>query len=282
MRFKTRLRVDKVPQLLRIAQVLDKVDRTVVLHLCAAEDDTVRLVLQSTAAASFSSFTTLKRTDWFEAYRIESQNDNQIGLELDMANLIRALRSATAADLVLIKLTKKGVPVLTFEIATPLGPIMQDIPVTVLSVVRLAEYQEPHHAGVPGFTLPPLAKLHTLVDRIKALSNSLHLQARVENSKATLSLRVRTDMVSVSSSFDDLTGATVVETHEPDHYEIGQSNNTFNAVVDIKNFSRCLHGHQVQPTHAVCFIHPSCVVVHLEVPSDVIITYYIPRRIDAT
>lgn len=282
MRFKTRLRTDRVAHLLKICQVLDRVDRTCVLHLCAPDAESVRLVVHADAAASLATFAVLKRADWFESYRIESQNDNQIGLELDMHNFIRALRSAAAADLILVKLTRKGVPVLTFEISTPLGPILQDIPVVVLSAVRLAECSEPHYDEAHGLTLPPLTKLHTLVDRMKGLSQSLHLHAHMEPDKATLSLRVLTDMVSVSTTYSDLTIANCNfgETQMPDD-EITFEQNA-DAIVDLKNFSRCLFGHQVQPTHALFFIQPNCVMVHLMLPYEVSITYFIPRRASPT
>lgn len=281
MRFKTRLRTDRVAPLLRICQVLERVDRTGVLHLCAPDADSVRLVLHSDAAASQATFAVLKRADWFESYRIESQNANQIGLEFHMLNFIRALRSAAAADLVLIKLTKKGVPVLTFEIYTPLGPILQDVPVTVLSAVRLAEFHEPQHDQARGLTLPPLSKLHTLVDRMKGLSHTLHLHVHLLPEKATLSLRAITDTVSVSTTYSDLVVADY-DFEESQQANISTNEQQIDAIIDVKNLTRCLYGHQVHPTHALLFIHPSCVMVHLMLPHDVTITHFIPRRTSPT
>lgn len=247
------------------------------LHLCSGTQDNVRIVALGDASSSPSTYTTLKRSDWFESYRIESQNDNQIGLELDMQNLIRAVRSASAADYVLLKLTKKNVPALTFEITTPLGPILQDVPVTVLSAVRLAEYQEMQHPQTLGLALPPLLKLHTLVDRMKALSASLSIVVRLNSNKATLSLRAVTDMVDVNSTFSDLAVAGYdFEDSELERHETGEV--VTEAIVDMKAFGRSLHGFQVTPDHAYCFIYPSCVLIHLELPHEVSIVYVIPRR----
>lgn len=247
------------------------------LHLCSLDEDSVRIVLHTDASASLACFTVFKRHDWFESYRIESQNENQIGLELDMHNLMRALRSASAADYILIKLTKKGVPVLTFEISTPLGPILQDIPVVVLSAIRLAEFQEPQHDQTLGLTLPPLAKLHSLVDRMKGLSQTLHLDAQLLSQKAVLTLSVSSDMVSVSTSYTGLTVASY-DFEENEFQQDPTYHARNNATVDLKSFTRCLYGHQAQPTHALCFIHPTCVMLHLMLPCDVHITYFIPRR----
>lgn len=277
MRFKMRLKIERVAELLRIVQVLDKLEKRCVLHLSAPEIDTVRIVQQADISGSVAAFALFKRSEWFEGYRIESQNANQIGLEMDVQNLIRALRSASAADVIVIKLAKKGVPVLTFELVTPLGPIVQDIPVVVLSAVRLAEYQPPEHDYVRGFALPPLAKLHTVVERMKFLSNSLQLSVQMSEEKATFDLRVLTDNVSVSTTYNQLSLAS----YDQDHTQSETVQSELEATVDVRNFSRSLHGHLVQPTHAVCFIHPNCVMVHLMVPLDASITYYIPRRVTA-
>lgn len=277
MRFKTRLVTERIPQLLRICQVIDRVSGTCVVHLCSGNQDSVRIVALGDASSAPSTYTTLRRCDWFESYRIESQNDNQIGLEIDMHNLIRAVRSASAADYVLLKLTKKNVPALTFEITTPLGPILQDVPVTVLSAVRLAEYQDMQHPQTLGLALPSLLKLHTHVDRMKALSQSLSIVVRLTSSKATLSLRALTDMVNVDSTFSDLAVAgydfedSELERHRTDEV-------VSEAIVDMKAFSRSLHGFQVTPDHAYCFIYSSCVLIHLELPHEVSIVYVIPRR----
>lgn len=282
MRFKTRLQIDKIPHLLRIVQVLEKLDRTCVLHLHAPDLDSVRIIVQGDVSGSVASYVIFKRTQWFESYRIESQNANQIGLQLDIQNLTRALRSAAAADDILIKLSKKGVPMLTFEIRTQLGPILQDIPVVVLSAVRLAEYGEPQHDHIKGFTLPPLFKLHTVVDRMKALSSQLQLRATFDQHNAQLSLKVLTDNVSVSTFYNQLALASydAGESHEQSpNTSDEQSPSSLEAVVDLKNFSKSLCGYLVQPTHAICFIHPTCVMIHLIVPFDVTISYYVPRRI---
>lgn len=163
---------------------------------------------------------------------------------------------------------------LTFEIRTHLGPILQDVPVTVLSAVRLEECADPETEDVGGFTLPPLAKIHSVVERMKGLGNDLELHATLADKKADLTLKVITDMVTVSTEYKDLLRAScgVGET-EPTNQEEHQ------AVVDRRNFSRCLYGHQLQPRHAICFIFQNSVMVHLMGSEDVAITYYIPQRI---
>ncbi|CAN8070810.1 unnamed protein product [Agarophyton chilense] len=277
MKFKSRLKPERVADFLRVAQLLDKVGKRCVLHLYAPEVDNIRIIFQADVSGSVAAFAHFTRTEWFQSYRIESQNANQIGLEMDMQNFLGALRSASAADHITIKLAKKRVPVLTFEMITALGPIMQDIPVVVLSAIRLSEYQPPEHDKITGFALPALSKIHALVDRMKVLCNTLRLQATLEEDRAKLLLGIDTDTVSISATFTDLS----IASYEDDE-SIQEQRETpasgQEALVDLRNFSRCLFGHQAQPLHATCFIHPHYVMVHLTVSADVSISYYIPRK----
>lgn len=55
--------------------------------------------------------------NFFDEYRIEGRDENhEIYLELNLEQLSRALRSASAAQLVKIKLTKKTGAYLTLEV----------------------------------------------------------------------------------------------------------------------------------------------------------------------
>ncbi len=71
-------------------QVIEKLDRRCVLHLPPPESDTVRIIVQPDISGSMASYAIFNRPDWFESYRIESQNANQIGLELEVQNLLKA------------------------------------------------------------------------------------------------------------------------------------------------------------------------------------------------
>ena len=57
------------------------------------------------------------QSNFFDEYRIEGKDEtNNIYLELMPDNLMRAMKSASSAQAVKIKLTKKHTPCLTFEI----------------------------------------------------------------------------------------------------------------------------------------------------------------------
>lgn len=186
------------------------------------------------------------------------------------------MRSAAAADEVTAKLSKKGVPVLTFEINTPMGPILQDIPVTVLSAVRLSECCEPAFESVVGFTLPALGKLYSLVDRLKGVGVMVEINATIGAKAATMSLKVLTDVVSVTTTYKDLARAQMAEAEE--NPEIENEEEIAQATVDLRHLSRAFYAHQVAPKHALCFLTSHCVLVHL-MAGDANVSYYIPTQL---
>lgn len=213
---------------------------------------------------------------WFENYRIESQNENQIGLQMEVANLTKALQSAVSAQEVLVKLAKKGVPVLTFEITTALGVIMQDVPVYVLTPAHLAGCVEPETPAEPGVVLPPLAKMFHVVDRMRTLGTTLQLHVVIQSS-AVLTLRV-TAGGEVSCHFPGHDGAghypgvAIKTTYQGLYRATMESESTASetlprveaaVAVDVKHFSRALFGHTIAPEHAFCFVFSSFVLVHL-------------------
>ena len=177
-----------------------------------------------------------------------------------------------------MKLSKKGAPVLTFEIRTVLGPILQDVPVSVLSPVRLAECCEPENESITGFTLPPLVKMHTVLERMKTLGNDIELDAVIEDERATLSLGVTTELATVRTKYADLNRASFGA--EGQSEVDADENMRRRAVVDRRNLARCVNGHQLQPKHAICFIFGNSVMIHLmEALGNVHISYYLLKRL---
>ncbi|KAJ1477333.1 Hus1-like protein-domain-containing protein [Baffinella frigidus] len=117
----------------------------------------------------------------FRTYRIESQNDNRIALEIDLSLFSRALKTAESAEMATMtaesaematmKLSKKdGKAFLSFEIilqaflsfeiilqSTPMMTVIQDVAVIVLTAEEEAQLREPE-IGIPTVCLiaPPL------------------------------------------------------------------------------------------------------------------------------
>lgn len=198
---------------------------------------------------------------------------------MDLQNLIRALRSAAAADEVHVKLAKKGVPVLTFEIRTHLGPIMQDVPVTVMSAGRLADCVEPSvESGVRGFTLPALARLHGFVERMRGLGSRLELHAKIGERFGNLSVQMLNENVSIATEYQRLPRASM---GDEDGAAPGDAEDVvrLECTVDLKNLRCALFGHMLQPKHGMCFILKHSVLVHLMGDGDqaVDVSYFIPQ-----
>lgn len=185
------------------------------------------------------------------------------------------LRSAAAAEEVVVKLSKKGVPVLTFEITTAMGPILQDIPVTVLSAVRLSECVEPGLESSIGFTLPPLSKVYSLVDRLKSVGAMVEIRATIGSRHATMSLKVLTDLVSVATTYKELTRAQMADRDDALTFTQDQ---TVHALVDVRHLSKAFYSHQISPKHSLCFLTKHFVLVHL-MAGDAAISYYIPTQL---
>ena len=68
------------------------------------------------------------QSNFFDEYRIEGKDEtNNIYLELMPDNLMRAMKSASSAQAVKIKLTKKHTPCLTFEITLVRYNLIQNL-----------------------------------------------------------------------------------------------------------------------------------------------------------
>uniref|UniRef100_A0A7S3A7K8 Checkpoint protein n=1 Tax=Rhodosorus marinus TaxID=101924 RepID=A0A7S3A7K8_9RHOD len=272
MRFKTRLRVGRIAALLRVVQALQKVDRRCILHLTPQEDDQIRLILFPTALSSVAAYTGLPKSYWFDGYRIESQSGNNIGMEVDLQNLDRALKSAAGGDAVVIKLAKKGVPVLTFDIRTALGPILQDLPVSIMSSTRLEECQEPDSATLQGVVLPSLANLCSVVERLKALGNHASIKT-VVGERSSFTIEAASDAANLSASYDGIEHARHNRQNfsAPTGYplwcadeinlcaglEVEPSSSMGDArecevELEVKNFGKALFAHQILPDQVLC------------------------------
>jgi hypothetical protein len=153
---------------------------------------------------------------------------------------------------------------------------LQDVPVTVLSAVRLAECCEPEvETGVRGFTLPTLTKLHSVVERMKGLGTRLELDAKIGERNACLAIRMLTDNVSVSTTYRQLPRASMTDASGAVEGD-DEKEHEFEATVDLKNLSRALYAHHILPKHAICFILRSCILVHLMGSDAMDVSYYIP------
>mmetsp|Transcript_9878 Transcript_9878/g.30180 ORF Transcript_9878/g.30180 Transcript_9878/m.30180 type:complete len:275 (+) Transcript_9878:492-1316(+) len=267
-RFRTVLRTTEIAALLRIIQALQKVNTKCVLVLTGSGDEWVHFVIRPDVLGSIATYASLKKTSWFDEYRIELERE-VLALEINVGNLERSLKSASAGEKVLVRLRKRGISILSFEMDTALGTIVQEIPVKILNAVEAAQCRKPPVPSVRGIGLPPLNKLSAVVDRLKSLGSRLHLQMLIGNT-ARLSLEVVSEAVNVTVVFEALSPSPAMLNQTVEDVE-----GTFGTEVDVKNLSKALQVHQIMADRAYCFVQPQCLVI--DVPAgDVDIVYYIP------
>lgn len=225
----------------------------------------------------------LPQGHFFDEFAMEgvSAEANEIYLEMAPENLVKALRTGQMAKWIKIKLTKKHTPCITVEVDLPtLGShsrtVVHDIPVSVVPRRLWEDYQEPE---VPQFDvsimMPQMKTLRNVIDKMKNISNVLLLSA---NRQGELKVSVETDIVSVSTHFQDL----INPTHRN---EGGQQNETSpprdpsdfaEAKIDIRKFAQFLTGQQVSPSRVICNIADNHVVHFYLMNDDVSLQYFMP------
>lgn len=191
----------------------------------------------------------------FETLSVQSAANNVINLEVPLASLTRALKSALSATSATIRLTKKdSVPVLALTIVTTTSSntysvdaafaneagrgnretvVTQEIPVKVLNPDTVAGLHEPRcREPDVHIMLPPLMQLKSISDRFTKLaladaktgsgSGSTTAKTRLEvaaNMHGCLKMSVQSDAMSISSVWTDLTNPDL----DPNQVEGGEA-----------------------------------------------------------
>ncbi|XP_052253288.1 checkpoint protein HUS1-like isoform X2 [Dreissena polymorpha] len=208
MRFRGKLvDITCIQHFTRVVTTISKLIKTCVLRITPTA---LYLILsEKVVNGGVQIWCELPQGHFFDEYAMEgvSAEENEIYLELAPENLVKALKTAQTAKWVKVKLTKKHAPCITIEVDLPtLGAhsrvVVHDIPVSVVPRRLWTEYQEPE---VPNFdvsiVMPQIKVLKNVIEKMKNLSNTLLLSA---NHQGEFKVSVETDMVSVSTHFQDL------------------------------------------------------------------------------
>jgi len=210
----------------------------------------------------------------FEEYRIESKNENEIAFEINLDNLLRALKSGQLAAHIILKLTKvENVPFLRMSIdiqSKQLMTVQQDIPIKLLSASQLAQFSEPRLPDPEVYIMMPALRLmRNVIDRMKNIHDYLVLMA---NMGGELTLKVETDMVSIATFYTGLSHPQIEGRSPPQH----EPEKHAEVKVDIKKFAKFLYSYQVSPTNVIlCIVEGAALVLHVLL-EDLYLTYYIP------
>lgn len=203
MRFRARVQRAQFGQLHTFIKSLSELGaKTALLYLAA---DSCKAIVK-TDADSLLLWGTLRTDATFQSFTIESKAGNVIGIEVNLPNLLHALKSGPSAEAVQLKLTKRGsAPYLCIETLSIEGgvAIVQDVPVRVLSAADLARYGEP---TIPNPTvrlvLPQPRSMLAVTERMRATSGALkHLTLSADSASREVSLAVVTPEVSIRTFY---------------------------------------------------------------------------------
>jgi len=171
-----------------------------------------------------------------------------------------------------IKLTNKQAPCLSLEIELGSGEgiqnrqLVHDIPVEVIARKHWSDYEEPRfndfHVSIQ---MPNLKPIKNIVERMKNMGNSLIVSA---NKYGRLTLKIKTNMVSLSAHFPDLSVEsfavgqmqTMPDTEEMECENEEQDLQMVTATIDIKKFLMFLTGMQLNNYRTTCSIVQSKMV----------------------
>jgi len=271
MKFKAK--ISNLSLFTKIVSVIEKIGKTCVLHLTPKR---IQFILTTDLHDGVQIWSGLNAESIFDDYQIESLTSNEISMEVNLDILQRVLKAGLQKKShdIAIKLTKKNNdPYLSLVVviqSTQLMTVKQDIPVKMLLANQMASKVEPN-LPEPNvhILMPPLKILRNVIDRMKAITDYVHLSA---NMGGELTLRIQTEMVSIQTFFNHLEHPTVEGRSPPQHNPEQKAS----VKLDIKKFSRILFSDLIQPQNVICCIVETKAVIFHVLLDDLFMTFYIP------
>ncbi|GAA5888113.1 hypothetical protein JCM5296_005437 [Sporobolomyces johnsonii] len=225
-------------------------------------------------------------------FRLESNNANEIYLEVSTDALARALKSAQGATVATIKLAKKGGqgpngtgkgahPVLSIvvESASRMGKrleITQDVFVKVKKAAEIALLKEPLCPEPEvQLVLPPLQLVRTVAERMKTISPYITITA---NNLGEFRLRAEADEANVETEWRGLKRARMSdeEIEPPDPAAF------FSVRLDTKNLLKFLASYAIAQTCILCLCSDHCAIFYVRVGDSKdhveggVLTFFVP------
>ncbi|WVQ85159.1 hypothetical protein IAT38_007324 [Cryptococcus sp. DSM 104549] len=304
MRFRTA--ISNVGLLYRITRSLGAIAKQCVIRL--GPDKMSFIVPGNESSTGVQVWSTVAIDTLFTAYRIESNSNNEIWVEITVESLNKVLRSADQSvgsvnerrsgvlsdTEVILKLNKKGKqPIWSFEIRgyTAQGKqmcITHEVNVKILTTKRQEELQEPLCPQPEvHVVLPPLRDLQQMVSRLAPLADDIAVSANGE-AKATMELAVKGPMVEMTSTWKNLPRPTPPDDTNPETDSQGvplpkpDPSQMFSTTVTIKGFLNFLTSHHISGEAIMCICEGHCIIVYVYIgPLDDaqgVLTFYIPGK----
>ncbi|WWD22870.1 hypothetical protein CI109_107365 [Kwoniella shandongensis] len=296
MRFRTA--ISNVALLHKIARSLAALARSCTIRL--SEEQVHFIVPANESTTGVQVWSRVNVPTLFDGYKIESNAQNEIWLELHLDSLLKVLRSADSsvgsfndsgrntsalsdAD-VILKLNKKGAqPIWAFEIrgytaSRKQMSITHEINVKILSPKRQQELNEPL-CPQPDIhiVLPNLLELRNLVSRLSHVADDVRISA---NHEGTLELSVNSSRVNLTTSWKDLVNPT--STADDEERVSPPSQQMFSTTVAIKGLLKFLTSHLVSGTAIMCICENHCVIAYVYIgelnETGGVLTFFIPGK----
>ncbi|CAE6443759.1 hypothetical protein ACGC1H_002510 [Rhizoctonia solani] len=282
MRF--RACIDEVSTLSKIVQTMEKLSKRCIFKM---NETTVQIICLGETDVGVQIWSKIPVDSMFSDYRIQSNANNMISLEVSTEPLSQALRSASAAQDVIVKLAKKNdQPVFSFEAQTESRQgkkmlVTHDVRITVMKAVEIEQVKEPL-CPPPDLhiILPPLKELRTIVEHMQKLSDVVAISA---TPGGELVLAIQTDDVRVSTTWENCQRPTVEgEAPNPEHEE--DPDQKYGALVAVKSLIKFLTCHMFSNSTVASICANFCIIMYVYIGSVTdtggIITFYIPARLD--
>ncbi|WWC67135.1 uncharacterized protein I206_101042 [Kwoniella pini CBS 10737] len=295
MRFRTA--ISNVGLLHKITRSLAALARSCVIRL--SPEQVHFIVPGNESSTGVQVWSQVKVDTLFDNYKIESNANNEIWVELHLDSLLKVLRSAdssvgsinesrSTASLsdsdVTLKLNKKGQqPIWSFEIRGYTAQrkhmsITHEIPVKILSPKRQNELNEPL-CPQPDIhvVLPNLLELRNIVSRLSHIADDVKVSA---NHEGRLEMTAKSSRVNLTTTWKNLQipNSLANEDDQPPPPE----DQMFTVSVAIKGFLKFLTSHLVGGTAIACICEDHCLIAYVYIgalnEAGGVLTFFIPAK----
>lgn len=231
-------------------------------------------LLNESVAEKSKCYAELSVNKIFLDYRIESQSNNTILLEIGIENLVGALNSGKNIDICQFKLTKRDdKPYLSFETIESIT-ISHDIPIRLIKISDLAFYSPPNvQSPTVALEFPKSKLLKNLIEKLGKFSKYIDI---IAFQSGRLIIQANKNLATVKTYCNNLKAVF-------DNAQLSSNTHARNKAVirvEVKSLSYIISliHNLVHRTLAYFYItNNSSLVVHVNLLTDVgNITYYMP------
>ncbi|KAF8339769.1 checkpoint protein Hus1/Mec3 [Cantharellus anzutake] len=285
MRF--RAKIEHVLNYSRIVQTVEKIAKQCVMRWSPEE---LQIICEGgDNEGGVQIWSKFRVASLFTDYRIQSNSENMIHMQISTEPFVQALRSAQSSPDVVIKLAKRdelAVLRFDFQAVSHQGKniqVIHDVRVHVMRQEEIARLEEPQ-CPEPDvhIILPPLTKLRTVTEHMRPLSSLMGVSA---TRSGRFSLRIQTDEVSVETDWTGCETPRAPYSEQAEREDV-DPDEWYRAIVSVKSFLQFLSSYVVSTTTVASICHNHCVIMYVYIGDHRdphggggVLTFYIPARI---